>query len=178
MPSSTPAPSRDEVIEYGNWGLARNTKRTYSCVEKRIAMLALQAPSFHLPRGVLYISLSALLERSVTALLSFTYPSARYPDPLKGKPLPRKVPRGILRFQGNTRTLRQPVTPQVLLAIPPVLYRWLCHRDFTMIWAAFTLAFFAFLRCSEFICKGVRTFRSRFDLSTDCIRFCLGLPRP
>ena len=37
-------------------------------------------------------------------------------DPVVGKLLLKKVLRGILRYQGQTRILRQPVTPRVLLA--------------------------------------------------------------
>ena len=78
---------------------------------------------------------------------------------------------GILRYQGHTRTLRQPVTTGDLLAIRPILRSWLGKRDFSMIWAAFTLAFFCFLRSSEFTYQGVSKFRPQFDLSADCLSF-------
>ena len=104
--------------------------------------------------------------------------SCGYGDPLLGKLLLKKVLRGILRYQGNTRVLRQPVTPRVLLTIRPILLAWLGERDFSMIWAAFTLAFFCFLRCSEFTYPGVSKFRPQFDLSADCVLFHPSLANP
>ena len=97
--------------------------------------------------------------------------SCGHGDPLQGKLLLRKVLRGILRCQGKSRILRQPVTPIVLAAIQPILRTWLGERDFNMIWSAFTLAFFAFLRCSKFTYNGISQFRPRFDLSADCVSF-------
>lgn len=99
-------------------------------------------------------------------------------DPLQGKLLLKKVLRGILRYQGQSRILRQPVTPSVLLAIRPILQGWLGDKDFFMVWAAFTLAFFGFLRCSEFTYQGVSRFRSQFDLTKDAISFYPSLANP
>jgi len=88
-----------------------------------------------------------------------------------GKLLLKKVLRGILRYQGQCRILRQPVIPGILLAICPTLEAWLGERDFPMIWAAFTLAFYGFLRCSEFTYPGVHSFCPQFDLGTNCVSF-------
>ena len=91
--------------------------------------------------------------------------------PLQGKLLLKKLLRGILRFQGQSCILCQPVTPRILLSISPFLQGWLGVQDFLMVWAAFTLAFFGFLHCSEFTYQGVTNYRSQFDLSTDAISF-------
>ena len=104
--------------------------------------------------------------------------SCGHRDPLSGKLLLKKILRGILRYQGQSRILRQPVTPGGLQTIKPILHSWLGDHDFSMVWAAFTLAFSAFLRCSEFTYQGISRFRPQVDLSTDCVSFHPSLASP
>ena len=131
---------------------------------------------FHASEGTL-IYFASYLARTVKhstiklylAAVRNLHISCGHGDPLVGKLLLKKVLRGILRYQGKAHILRQPVTPGVLLAIQPVLRSWLGERDYCMVWAAFTLAFFAFLRCGEFTYQGTSKFLPQFDLSADCV---------
>ena len=104
--------------------------------------------------------------------------TAGFNGPLKGKLLLCKVLHGILHYQGHQCIRRQPVIPEVLLAIRHVLQSWLSSQDFSMVWAPFYLAFFAFLPCSEFTYLEVRKYRPLFYLTADCIAFHSSLACP
>lgn len=79
-------------------------------------------------------------------------------------PLPKLylLLRGIKRTKGlaNKKALRKPITPHLLLK----LYRYLQSSQYNindqrMLWAAFTTAFFGFLRASEFVANTTTTFQ-------------------
>ena len=167
------------MLRYANWGLAWRTNRTYGSGERRFICFCLMHRLVHdsgdifpASEGTL-IYFASYLARSVRhstirlylAAVRNLHISCGHSYPLAGKLLLRKVLRGILRYQGQHRVLRQPVTSGVLLAIRPFLPSWLGSSDFSMVWAAFTLAFFGFLRCSEFTYQGVNKYCSRFELN-------------
>ncbi|XP_070556635.1 uncharacterized protein [Ptychodera flava] len=63
---------------------------------------------------------------------------------------------GIRRSIGDVRRPRLPITINVLRHLKESLRSWegLCDHDKVMLWASFTLAFFGFLRVSEFTAAG------------------------
>ena len=76
--------------------------------------------------------------------------------------------RSIRRRHGSTRNKpkRQPITPNILLALKKYLQSCLNYTatDKLMLWAAFTTAFFGFLRSSEFTLPTTRTFSKDSNL--------------
>lgn len=183
---------RDEVLTYANWGLAHRTNRTYHSGEKRFIRFCLMhrlvldnGDILPASEGTL-IYFASYLARTVRhstiklylAAVRNLHISCGYHDPLEGKLLLKKILRGILRYQGQRTILRQPVTPGVLLSIRPILQSWLSPKDYSMVWAAFTLAFYGFLRCSEFTYQGVSRFSSHLDLCTECVSFFPSLGNP
>ena len=70
------------------------------------------------------------------------------PDPLQDLPRVPLVLKGLKRVQGDNRRVKTPITSLVLFSMKLQLNFQL--YDHVMFWAACCLAFFGFLRCSEF----------------------------
>ena len=73
-----------------------------------------------------------------------------FPDPITNAHQLRRVLKGIHRVRSGSRPSRRPITRNALRAIYDILRSVGLDRDAMMFWAACCLAFFGFLRASEF----------------------------
>ena len=103
------------------------------------------------------------------------------PDPFLAAPLLHLLLRGIKRTSGLTSRQRLPITMTLLRQIKEELARapGYLPTDKLMLWSAFTLAFYGFLRSSEFISPSASQFNPLVHLSTTDVSFpstgCLNL---
>ena len=86
-----------------------------------------------------------------------------YPDPLKDCLRLPQVMRGIKRRSGSSQDRRLPITP-VLLRLIYAKLGFTAHDDI-MFWATCCLAFFGFLRVSEFTVPSAVAFSPSFHLT-------------
>ena len=191
-PAFTNDPLTQEVRTYAKQRLTWTTNRTYRSGENRFIQFCLsyrlrsqEGDILSASEGTL-IYFASYLARTVKhstikiylVAVRNLHNSCRHGDPLSGKLLFKKILRGIVRYQGQSRILRQPVTLGVLQTISQFCTPGWGDHDFTMVWAGFTLAFFAFLCCIEFTYQGISRFRPQVDLSTDCVSFHPSLASP
>ena len=95
-----------------------------------------------------------------------------FENPLENKPRIQLVLRGIKRLSGNPRRMRCPITPESLLIICSRLN--LSLYDHCLLWAAFCIAFFGFLRAGEFTVTPTRLISGCLqlsDVSADALPF-------
>ena len=154
--------------------LASNTKKTYSSGMKQFLIFCQQTgivPKYPLDEDTL-IHFSVFLARSVQHGTIKNYLSAvKHYHSNNGHALMLKnflrlqlVLRGIKRVQGSNKRVRRPIT----LAILNLFYCLLNiehtrNKDYIMLWAAMTLAFFGFLRIGEITCNSV--FNQKYHLT-------------
>ena len=158
-------------------GLASSTHRTYKSAQLRFVNFCSQAGRLH-PNGspcpasewtlclfATHLS-SSLCSSSIKIYLSAVrsmHIDLGLPDPLVDCLQLQRVLRGIKRTRGSTGFSRLPITDHHML----IIYKSLClsNHDHLMFCAASTLAYFGFLRSSEFTVSSLSAFNPLVHLS-------------
>ena len=107
--------------------------------------------------------------------IRFAHTKNSLPDPFLAAPLLHLLLRGIKRTLGLTSRQRLPITMTLLRQIKEELARAPDYlpTDKLMLWSAFTLAFYGFLRSSEFTSPSASQFNPLVHLSTTDVSFTL-----
>ena len=159
--------------------LAINSKKTYSSCEKRYIDFCQRlniAPRSILPADENWLTFfSTYMARYVkTETIKVYLAAIRYMHIINGCNLDLQsflrlqyVLKGIKRTQGQSKRVRLPITLTHLKLFQLLFSSPSTHNE--MLWAALKLAFFGFLRVSEFTCPG--TFNPKLHLSCKDITF-------
>ena len=153
--------------------IAPSTRKVYAAGVRRFKAFCSSQQLPHLPASELTIRLFCTAQASRVSFSTIsTYVSAirmlhlqhGLQDPTVHAPLLTLLLRGIKRQNRPNSLPRQPVTTDILQHLKPAL-RSLTRNSYqaTLYWAAFTLAFYAFLRVGEYTSRA-RTRRSSTTL--------------
>ena len=181
--ASTSSALEQQCYQYLMQGLAPSTRRTYSSAQKKFIEFCNQLGNltkFGSPCPAeewtlcLFASFLAksLKHSSIKVYLSAVrslHIEMGFADPLANSLRLQRVVRGIKRVQGLSVTPRLPVTKDIML----VIYRSLDFQvfDHIMFWAACTLAYFGFLRSSEFTTPNSSAFSSAVHVTLQDVAF-------
>lgn len=161
--------------------LATTTQKTYASAQQKFFSFCHNggiSPPLPATEEVLCLFITQLSQsvqpQSIKVYLSAIrslHISQGYQDPLSNRPLLQLVLRGIKRTQSPVLQERLPITDTLMHVIYKSLN--LNEHDHTMFWAACTLAYFGFLRASEFTVPNLNTFDAQLhlqlpDVSFDC----------
>ena len=160
---------------------AGSTRATYSSGARRFIQFCHKHSVPQLPASKLTVAyFAADLSRSLApssiavyvAAVASLHCSAGLRDPTRHNPLLQLAKRGTRRVRGPPASPpRRPITTQVLADLLAALkhFHSLCQQDRRMLAAAFSLAFYGFLRISEFTLPSLNRFDARVHASAASI---------
>ncbi|XP_070555019.1 uncharacterized protein [Ptychodera flava] len=146
--------------------VAENMRRTYqvgqTCYANFCSSYGLRATPITVRAAILFATNLAdrgLAYKTIKVYLAgemHKHVELGYEDDVTTHALLQRTLQGIRRSIRDVRRPRLPITISVLRHLKESLRSWegLCDHDKVMLWASFTLAFFGFLRVSEFTAAG------------------------
>lgn len=148
--TTTTSALEQQCLYYIMEGLVPSTRRTYSSAQKKFIEFCTQLGKLTLCLFATFLAYSlkhSSIKVYLSAVRSF-HIELGFSDPLVSCFRLQRVVRGIKRIQGVSVTPRLPVTKDTMM----VIYRSLHFQvyDHVMLWSACCMAYFGFLRSSEF----------------------------